>query len=91
MCKVGILDMVEKNKWRPNYIVYVPINGRQTKMYMTETYMATIGRLQIKVSQTGDSELQKKVYEILEGGKSFDEIELKIPRYLRESIFKQNS
>ncbi len=58
---------------------------------MTEAYMATIGRLQIKVSQTGDSELQRKVYEILEGGKSFYEIELKIPIYLRNSIFEKNS
>ena len=36
ICKVGIIDLIEKYGWAPNYVVYVPINGHQTKMYMTE-------------------------------------------------------
>lgn len=86
ICKIGIVDMIEKNNWAPNYIVYVPINGHQTKMYMTEVQMATIGRLRNKVSNLYDSSLDYTVTDILEGGKSFYEIDRQIPLQMRNVI-----
>ena len=86
MCKVGILDRIVKNNWQSNYCVYVPINGHQTKMFMNEVQLYTIGRLSKKVSQIGNLELQKMIDEILEGGNAFDMIDKKIPQDLRNAI-----
>jgi hypothetical protein len=86
ICKVGIIDMIDKNKWAPNYIVYVPINGHQTKMYMTEVQMSTIGRLKNKVSNLYNSSLEQTVDDILEGGQSFHDIDRQIPSQMRSII-----
>lgn len=86
ICKVGIIDMIDKNKWAPNYIVYVPINGHQTKMYMTEVQMSTIGRLKNKVSNLYNSSLEQTVDDILEGGQSFHDIDRQIPSQMQSII-----
>ena len=86
ICKVGVIDMIVKNNWAPNYVVYVPINGHQTKMYMTEVQMATIGRLKNKVSDLCDFSFEKTIDDILDGGDSFFEIDKQIPQQIRSII-----
>lgn len=86
ICKVGVTDLIEKNNWLPNYRVYVPINGHQTKMYMNEVLLSTVGRLKSKVSSTYDSELEQTIDDILEGGKSFTQVDSQIPQKIREII-----
>lgn len=86
ICKVGVTDLIEKNNWLPNYRVYVPINGHQTKMYMNEVLLSTVGRLKGKVSSTYDSELEQTIDDILEGGKSFTQVDRQIPQKIREII-----
>ena len=88
ICKVGIIDMIEKNNWAPNYIVYVPINGHQTKMYMTEVQLATIGRLKNKVSEQYSSSLGHTIDDILDGGSSFYEIDKQLPQHVKDIIQK---
>ena len=86
ICKVGIIDMINKNNWAPNFIVYIPINGHHTKMYMTEVQIATIGRLKNKVSNLYDSSIEQTVNDIMEGGRSFYEIDRQIPLKIRNAI-----
>lgn len=87
ICKVGIIDLIEKNGWFPNYIVRVPINGHQIKMYMTEVQMMTIGRLKNKVQQLNLS-MEDMIDDILDGGPSFYEIDAQIPQKVRDIILK---
>ena len=86
ICKVGVTDMIEKNNWRPNYIVYVPINGHQTKMTMIEVQLATISRLMNKVSQLYDINFEQTIQGVLDGGASFYEVDRQIPQNVRSII-----
>ncbi len=86
ICKVGVLDMIEKNNWAPNYIVFVPINGHQTKMTMMEVQLTTITRLMNKVKNTGDKELEDKIDDILDGGPAFYEITAQLPQEMKDVI-----
>ena len=86
ICKVGVVDMIQKNGWLPNYVVYVPINGHQTKMSMFEVQLMTIGRLMKKVSDYGDADLEEKINDVLEGGPAFYEVDSKLPQRLKEVI-----
>lgn len=86
ICKVGILDRIEKYSWAPNYCVYVPINGHQTKMYISEAQLATVGRLRTKVANLYSSSLERTIDDILAGGPSFSDIDSQIPQETREII-----
>ena len=86
ICKAGVTDLIEKNQWLPNYRVYVPINGHQTKMYINEVLLSTIGRLKNKASYTNDYELEQIIDDILEGGKAFDQVDKQISQKIREII-----
>lgn len=86
ICKVGVLDMIDNNNWLPNHIVYVPINGHQTKMTMMEVQMSTIVRLKNKVSELYDDEFEGTIDDILDGGNSFYEIEAYLPSNIKDII-----
>ena len=88
VCKVGVIDVKARNNWTPNNTVYVPINGHQTKMYMTEVLGITVGRLKSKVSELYDYSEEQLIADILDGGKSFHEIDSQIPQQLRDCIVK---
>lgn len=88
VCKVGVIDVMARNNWTPNNTVYVPINGHQTKMYMTEVLGITVGRLKSKVSELYDYSEEQLIADILDGGKSFHEIDSQIPQQLRDCIVK---
>ena len=86
ICKVGVMDLIIKNNWLPNHLVYVPINGHQTKMYMAQVQLITIARLKKTVSQSCNTKLEKTIDDILAGGASFEEIDAKIPQKFRDII-----
>lgn len=86
ICKVGVIDMIQKNGWLPNYVVYVPIKRHQTKMSMGEVQMITIGRLMKKVSDYGDVDLEEKIRDVLEGGPTFYEVDSKLPQQVKDII-----
>lgn len=85
ICKVAIIDKIAENNWAPNSTVYVPINGNHTRMYMTEVQMSTIGRLKKKVINY-DPSLEHTIDDILNGGKSFYDIEREIPQKQKDLI-----
>ena len=88
ICKIGIIDLMVKNHWTPNCIVYVPINGHQTKMYMTEVQLSTISRLKNKVAGLYDVSFAEIIDDILDGGPSFYEFDAKMPQNIRDTILK---
>ena len=86
ICKVGVKDMIQSNHWPPNYVVYVPIDGHQTKMSMAEVQLSTIERLMKKVSDLEDSDFEDKIMDVLNGGPSFFEIDSQLPRQIKDII-----
>lgn len=86
ICKVGVLDLIQINHWQPNFIVYVPINGHQTKMSMSDVLEATVERLMNYVSDLGDEDLEEKIGDVLKGGQSFYEIDSKLPKEVKDII-----
>lgn len=86
MCKVGVTDRIEKNGWKPTYIVYVTINGHLTKMTMMEVYMNTIYRLKNKANAYWDSDLAIVIDNILDGKQDFYKVDAQIPQEVREVI-----
>lgn len=85
ICKVGVNDLIIKNNWAPNYQVYVPINGHQTKMLMNEVRMHTVVRLINKASNVSDA-VKDYILEIIDGGNAFYEIDRQIPYDIRKVI-----
>lgn len=86
ICKVGILDLIRYNQWAPNYVVYVPINGHQTKKSMEEVLKASVGRLMNKVKDLGNVSFEEKINDILHGGPSFYEINSELPQKMKDII-----
>ena len=86
ICKAGILDKINKNNWTLNHIVYVPINGRQTKMTMEEIISLTVIQLKSKSSTLYNINIQKQIDDILKGGRTFYEVDKIIPQNMRDII-----
>ena len=51
ICRVGIIDIIEKNNWTMNYKLLVRINGCNVSITFHEAYLMTIGRLSIKAEE----------------------------------------
>ena len=77
--RVGFLDLVERNNWYPNFILFVSINGHPSRMTIYEATMQTMGRIKIKTQQLSKYH-QKYIDEILDKGDAFFEFEQKLPQ-----------
>ena len=86
VCKRGIIDIIERNKWPIYYIFYVEIDGHMTKMTISEGLMCSVSRLKIKLEKIHDLGLKRQVEDVLDGGYSLDELEDQIPDYIRMAI-----
>lgn len=78
ICRVGIVDTMESSSLQPANILYVNINGHNTKMTIMEAYMMSVGRLSTKAGKL-DSELKDAILDILDKGRWFYEIDKTIP------------
>lgn len=88
ICKVGIIDLINKNNWAPNYIVFLPVNGRQTKMTMEEILSYTVVQLKSKTSELFNYNIQQQIEDILKGGDTFYEVDKSIPQKMKDIILK---
>lgn len=77
-CRVGIIDVIEKNNWPMTYNLFVPINNHETKMTLSEAYFMSVGRLSMKIKEA-DDELKNIVLDILNKGEYFYAIDEQIP------------
>ena len=78
ICRVGIMDIMESSSLQPTNILFVNINGHNTKMTIMEAYMMSVGRLSTKAG-TLDSELKDAILDVLDKGRWFYEIDKTIP------------
>ena len=47
VCRVGIIDVIEKNDFPMTNKLFISINGHHTRMTIYEAYMMSVGRLSI--------------------------------------------
>jgi len=89
MCRVGILDRVERNGWHlPNLRVYTNINGVSRNLLYPEAHAMTVGRLLIKLSDWPDEKEQNEVINILAKEKEFYDWDKVLRPRLKEDIHK---
>jgi len=82
ICKVGILDRLEKCSWLDkNSLIGIPINSfDKAAITIAEGLGMTMYKLSEIVSNINDIGLENKMTEIFEKGKLFYEIEKEIPQ-----------
>lgn len=86
ICRISVLDIVERNQYPMTYKLYASMHGHYQRMTIMESYMLTISRIMNKAEERGDV-VKKNVQEILDRGNTFFEIDKQIPNKLRQ-IFK---
>lgn len=78
ICRVGILDIIDSPTISTTHTLWANINGRNTRMTVVEAYARSVGRLCIKADSL-DSELKDAIFDVLEKGDLFYEIDSQIP------------
>ena len=86
ICRISVLDIVERNQYPMTYKLYVPIHGHQQSIMLTEAYLLTITRIMTKASERG-SRVQQYIQDIIDKEDAFYEIDKQIP-YEQKQIFK---
>lgn len=76
-CRVGVIDVIERNSWSMTNQLFIPFNGHQTKMTLNEAYLMSIGRLTMKVGEI-DDEVKEVVLSILDKKEWFYKIDSQV-------------
>lgn len=79
VCRVGIIDVIEKNDFPMTNKLFISINGHHTRMTIYEAYMMSVGRLSIKVGELNNNEVKDAVLDILAKGEWFYKMDKQIP------------
>lgn len=79
VCRVGIIDVIEKNDFPMTNKLFISINGHHTRMTIYEAYMMSVGRLSIKVGELNNNEIKDAVLDILAKGEWFYKMDKQIP------------
>lgn len=79
VCRVGIIDVIEKNDFPMTNKLFISINGHNTRMTIYEAYMMSVGRLSIKVGELNNNEVKDAVLDILAKGEWFYKMDKQIP------------
>lgn len=86
ICRISVLDIVERNQYPMTYKLYVPLHGHQQRIMLSEAYMLTLTRIMSKGSERGSS-VQQYIQDIIDKGVAFYEIDRQIP-HEQKQIFK---
>ncbi len=86
ICRISVIDIVERNQYPMTYKLYVPIRGHQQRIMLTEAYMLTLTRIMSKASDRGTN-IQTYVQDIIDKGDAFYEIDHQLP-YEQKQIFQ---
>lgn len=78
LCRVGIIDILEKTGIGMTNKILVNINGHLTRMPLIEAYMLTVGRLSVKAGEL-DDESRLAIENVLEKGDLFYKVDSQIP------------
>lgn len=85
VCRVGIIDIIERNNWPMSYKVFVPFNNKHIRMTLNEAYMMSVGRLLNKAGYL-ENELEDAILDVLDKGDIFFEVDRDIPQE-KKNIF----
>lgn len=80
VCRVAIMDIVEKGNWPMSYEIFVLIKRRHIRMTIHEAYMMSIGRLAVKTNDLGEEE-REAINDVLERKGLFDEMNRNISKF----------
>lgn len=86
ICRISVIEIVERDEYPMTYKLYVPIHGHQQCIMLTEVYMLTVTRIMSKALERG-SRVEQYVQDIIDKGDAFYEIDKQIP-YEQKQIFK---
>lgn len=86
ICRISVIDIVERNQYPMTYKLYVPMHGHQQRIMLTEAYMLTLTRIMSKASERGTN-IQRYVQDIIDKGDAFYEIDRQLP-YEQKRIFQ---
>ena len=86
ICRISVIDIVERNQYPMTYKLYVPIRGHQQRIMLTEAYMLTLTRIMSKASDIGTN-IQTYVQDIIDKGDAFYERDHQLP-YEQKQIFQ---
>lgn len=85
ICRVSVIDIVERNQYPMTYKLYAPIRGHQQHIMLTEAYMLTLTRIMSKAEERGNR-VKQYVQDIIDKGDAFYEIDRQLP-YEQKQIF----
>ena len=85
VCRVGVIDVIEKNNWPMSYKVFVPFNNKHIRMTLNEAYMMSVGRLLSKAGYL-ENEIEDAILDVLDKGDIFFEVDRDIPQE-KKNIF----
>jgi len=86
ICRIGIMDIVEKNNWTMNNKLLIQINGHHVNLTFHEVYLMTIGRLSSKAEEQGNN-IKDMVLDVFEKGDWFNQIDAIVP-YEQRKLFQ---
>lgn len=78
LCRLGIIDKMEKYHFGMNATIYVPIQGSLHKMILNEAFMCSIGKLSAKSNKLLEGQ-KETIEDIMEKGQSFYALDKQIP------------
>lgn len=85
LCRIGVLDKMEKYQFSLMGSIIIPIRGRQEKMKLNEAFFRSVGRLSIKCQELSDSD-QEFIQAIMKKEQAFYDIDKNIP-YEEKDLF----
>lgn len=86
VCRVGVIDVIERNNWPMTDKLFVPFNNKHVRMTLNEAYMMSVGRLSRRAGYQ-EEELRDAIFNILEKGELFYEVDRDMPLE-KKNIFR---
>lgn len=86
ICRISVLDIVERNQFPMTYKLFVPLHGHQQRITIAEAYLLTLTRIMSKASERS-SRVQQYVQDIIDKEDAFYQIDKQIPDEQKQ-IFK---
>lgn len=69
VCRLGVIEVIEKNKWPYYYSLYVKLDGRNIKMTIQEAYKLTVNKVREEADKQ-DDDLKQIINAIIDNGAS---------------------
>lgn len=78
ICRISVLDIVERNQFPMTYKLFVPLRGHQQRITIAEAYLLSLSRIMSKASERS-SRVQQYIQDIIDKEDAFYQIDKQIP------------